>query len=134
MSTRCATIGSVGGDIVWRDKITEGVSQAALDNVFRLLTDSVRAAPLEVRSDAEVKLSSLKQESAKGKKADDVFARLVDGLVGLVPAAACAVVSAFATPLLAGIAGSATSVVLDKLKGKQSGVAPHVLCAQRYWI
>jgi len=47
-----------------------------------------------------------------------VIAKLVDGLVGLVPAATSAVVSAFATPILAGIAGPVTGFVLDKLRGK----------------
>jgi hypothetical protein len=54
----------------------------------------------------------------KGKNADDgVMAKLLDGLVGLVPAAATAVGSAFATPILGGIAGPVTSFVLDKLRG-----------------
>jgi hypothetical protein len=47
-----------------------------------------------------------------------VIAKLVDGLVGLVPGATSAVVSAFTTPLLAGIAGPVTGFVLDKLRSK----------------
>jgi hypothetical protein len=36
----------------------------------------------------------------------------------VLPAATSAVVSAFATPILGGIAGPVTSFVLDKLRGK----------------
>jgi hypothetical protein len=43
----------------------------------------------------------LKQEVVKAKDASDgVIGKLVDGLVGLVPGAATAVVSTFATPIL----------------------------------
>jgi hypothetical protein len=57
-------------------------------------------------------VEELKKEAAKGKSAtDSVMAKLVDGIVGLVP-------GAFGTPLLAGIAGPATQYVLDKIQGK----------------
>jgi hypothetical protein len=112
------TIGSVGGDIVGRDKIVGAPSTAALDNVLRPLTEAIAAAPVEVRADAEAKLSALKQETGNGKQANDrTIAKLVDGLVGLVPSATTAVVSAFATPILGGIAGPITGFVLDKLRG-----------------
>jgi hypothetical protein len=113
------TVGTVGGDIVGRDKITGAPSAAVLDSALRPVRDAIAAAPAEARREAEAKLAALKQEAAKGKHADDgVIAKLIDGLVGLVPAAATAVVSAFGTPLLGGIAGPVTSFVLDKLKGK----------------
>jgi hypothetical protein len=112
-------VGSVGGDIVGRDKITGAPSAAALDDALRPLVEAVKSAPAEARPEAEAKLAALKQEAAKGEKADDgIMAKLVDGLVGLVPAAASAVVSAFATPILGGIAGPVTGFVLDKLRGK----------------
>jgi hypothetical protein len=64
-------------------------------------------------------LADLKQEAAKGKGANDgAVARLVEGLVGLVPAAASAEVSAFATPILGAAVGPVTSFVLEKLRGK----------------
>ena len=44
------------------------------------------------------------------------MAKLIDGIVGLAPAAVSAVVSAFATPILGGVAGPATKYVLDKLR------------------
>jgi hypothetical protein len=112
-------VGSVGGDIVGRDKIVGLPSLAALDGALRPLIEAIGAAPAEKRADAEAKLAALKQEAAKGKDANDsVMAKLVDGLVGLVPGTASAVVSAFATPILGGIAGPVTSFVLDKLRGK----------------
>jgi hypothetical protein len=72
-----------------------------------------------VRSQAEEKLAALRQETGKGQQANDsTIAKLVDGLVALVPAAASTVVSAFATPILGGITGPVTDFVLDKLRGK----------------
>ena len=113
------TVGNVGGDIVGRDKITGAPSAADLDRALRPLIEAVGAAPADVRPEAEAKLGELRKEAAKGQDADDgVIAKLVDGLVGLVPGAASAVVSAFATPLLGAIAGPVTGFVLDKLKGK----------------
>jgi len=113
------SIGSVGGDIVGRDKIVGAPSAADLDSALRALAEAIKAAPAEKRDEAEAKLAALKQEAGKGKDANDgVMAKLVDGLVGLVPAATTAVVSAFATPILGGIAGPVTGFVLDKLRGK----------------
>ncbi len=72
-------------------------------------------------SDAGGNLSTLTgrrrgTEAAKADKADDGrVARLIDGLVDLVPAAIGAVTSIFATPLLGNAAGTATRFVLDKL-------------------
>lgn len=111
-------VGSVGGDIVGRDKITGAPSPAALEAALRPLIEAIAAAPAEVRGEAQAKTDALKQEAAKGKSANDsVVAKLVDGLVGLVPGAASVVVSAFATPILGGIAGPVTGFVLDKLRG-----------------
>ena len=113
------TVGDVGGDIIGRDKISGVPSAVELDDALRPLIKAVEAAPADVRPEAEAKLGELKQEAAKGKDADDgVIAKLVDGLVGLVPGAVTAVVSAFATPLLGAIAGPVTGFVLGKLKGK----------------
>jgi integral membrane sensor domain MASE1 len=44
------------------------------------------------------------------------MAKLVDGLVGLVPGAVSAVTSAFASPLLAAVVGPVTRFVLGRLK------------------
>jgi len=113
------SVGSIGGDIVGRDKITGAPSAAELDSALRPLVDAVGAIPAEKQAEAEAKLSALRQEAVKGKDADDgVVAKLVDGFVALVPAAAGAVVSAFATPILGAIVGPVTGFVLDKLRGK----------------
>jgi hypothetical protein len=107
-------IGNIGGDIVGGDKIVQTVMPLMVDAAFRPLDDALKGAPPE----AAAKLAALKTEAAKGKEADDgVVAKLVDGLVGLVPGAASAIVSAFGTPILGGIAGPVTKFVLDKLKG-----------------
>jgi hypothetical protein len=112
-------VGSVGGDIVGRDKITGVPSPAALDGALHPVTEAIGTAPAEARAEAQAKLAALKQEAAKGKDANDgVIAKLVDGLVELVPAAASAVVSAFATPILGGMVGPVTGFILDKLRGK----------------
>ncbi len=108
-------IGTVEGYIVGGDKIVQTYSPIVLETAFRPLDDALKGAP----PDAAAKLAALKTEAAKGTNADDgVVATLVNGLVGLVPAAASAVVSAFGTPILAGIAGPVTKIVLDKLKGE----------------
>ena len=111
-------VGTVGGDIVGRDKIIGAPSAAELESALRPLIEAVQAAPVEDQAEVEAKLAALKQEAAKGKHADDgVMAKLVDGLVGLVPSATSAVVSAFATPILGGLIGPVTKFVLDKLRG-----------------
>jgi hypothetical protein len=112
------TIGAVHGDLVGRDKIVGAPSAAELDRALKPLIDAVSAEPSGKRLEAEAKLAVLKQEAAKGEKANDrTIADLVDGLVKLVPGAVSAVVSAFATPILGAVAGPATSFVLDKLRG-----------------
>jgi len=113
------SVGSVGGDIVGRDKIVGTPSAAALDEVLRPVLEAIRGAPPQVNPEAEAKLAALQQEAGKGENANDrTLADLVDGLVKLVPAAVSAVVSVFATPILGGVAGPVTNFVLDKLRGK----------------
>ena len=112
-------VGSVGGDIVGHDKIVGVPSAAAVDEALRPVPEAIKVAPPQVQSEAETKLDALKEETAKGKDAnDDMIAKLVDGFVGLVPGAASAVISAFATPILGGIVGPVTSFVLGKLHDK----------------
>jgi hypothetical protein len=111
---------TVGGDIVGRDKIVgTQISNVQLEQIFRPLTEAVRSAPPAVRQEAAQKVEELKKEAAKGRSAtDSVTAKLVDGIVGLVPSAVSAITGAFGTPLLAGIAGPATKYVLNKIQGK----------------
>jgi hypothetical protein len=117
----CGSVGFVGGDIVGGDKITGAPSAAAIDGALRPLRKALGTAPAETRAEAEAKVEALGKEAAKGQGANDgAIAKLVDGLVGLVPSGASAVVSAFASPILGGIAGPVTSFVLDKLRGSSS--------------
>jgi hypothetical protein len=114
------TVTTGGGDIVGRDKVVnQGSSRQQLEAVLRPLSEAINSAPAEKRPEALAKLEELKQEASKGEKRDDsVIAKLVDALVGLVPSAASAVVSAFGTPILGAIAGPVTKLVLDKIKGE----------------
>jgi hypothetical protein len=111
---------TVGGDIVGRDKkVGTEISRVQLDQILRPVEDAIRSVPPANQPQAMQKLEELKNEVAKGKDAKDgVVAKLVDGLAGLLPGAVSAVVGAFATPLLGGIAGPATKYVLDKIQGK----------------
>ena len=108
-------IGSVGGDIIGDSKIVY-----ALDEVLLPVLNAIKSAPPEVRPEAEAKLAALKQEVARGKDANKgVMGKLVDELVQLVPAAASAVGTAFATPLLGALVGPATKFLLDKFRSNK---------------
>jgi integral membrane sensor domain MASE1 len=112
------TLNTGGGDIVGRDKFVNQASSRELEEALRPLTEAINVAPQEKRAEALVKLDELKKEAEKGEKRDDgVVAKLVDQLVGLVPSAARAVVSAFGTPILGAIAGPVTKFVLGKIRG-----------------
>lgn len=110
---------SAGGDFVGRDKITQGLSGQALESLFAPLLEAIAAqAPPASQPAAIEQAKQLQAEVAKGKHAEDgKVAKLVEGLVGLVPAAIGTVVSTFASPILGGVAGPVTKYVLDKLKG-----------------
>jgi len=113
------TVGSVAGDIVGRDKIAGAPSTAELEHALGPLAAAIVAAPDETGLKAKAMLAELKQEAAKGERANDgVIARLVDGIVDLLPGAASTVISAFASPILGGIVGPVTGFVLDKLRAK----------------
>lgn len=126
----------VGGDKVGGDKTTTGnvsgtgiaigrgaqsnvnqVSSAAdLAKLFAPILQAVQSAAPEKREEAVTTAQALQQEAAKGKQEDDsVMAGLIEDLVGLVPGAVSAVVSAFASPILAGVVGPATRYVLRKM-------------------
>ena len=90
-----------------------------LDNIFGPIEQAIKAAAPAQSAPAAEKLRALKQEAAKGANADDsVIAKLVEGLIELVPSALAALVGAFANPILEGIAGPVTKYVLDKIQGK----------------
>jgi hypothetical protein len=118
------TINTGGGHVVGGNttiNTTTTWSPTEIRNTWQPIDDAIRTAPPEKRTEAAAKLEDLKKEVAKGDKAEDnTMAKLVKGLVGLVPSAVSAVVSAFATPILGAIAGPVTKFVLDELgKGEK---------------
>jgi hypothetical protein len=110
-----------GANIAGRDlniSETTGLSAQDLSQLFLPLLDAIQEAPPEKQPEAMQKAEELQQELAKGEKADDNrVAKLVDGLVNLVPGAVSAVGAIFAQPVLAGLAGPVTRFVLEKLLG-----------------
>jgi hypothetical protein len=115
-------VGTVYGDIVGANKTTTTTTQIStvslVNPTLRPIADMVEQAPAEVKPDAQKKLATLDEEVAKGSKAQDsVVAGLLQDIVGLIPKAAGAVVSAFASPILGAIAGPATKYVIDRFRG-----------------
>jgi hypothetical protein len=112
----------IGGDVVGRDKITNvttGLSSEQINQLFVPLINALRTTSPEKQNEAVQKAEELKKEVAKGKEANDgVMAKIVDGLVVLVPSAVGALVGVFASPILSELAGPLTQYVLDKIQGK----------------
>ena len=98
--------------------VMQGISPNDLESLFApLLAAVVQNAHADQLAAAVQQVQEIKAEVAKGTGAkDDKIAKVVDGLVGMVPKAVGAIISTFATPLLKGIAGPVTKFVLDKLK------------------
>jgi hypothetical protein len=110
---------SAGGNVIGRDQIiTEGVAARDLESLFApLLALVAEQAPSDKRAAAVQQVQELKTEVAKREQAEDSkIATIVDGLAGLVPKAVGAIVSTFAMPILAGIAGPVTKFVLNRLQ------------------
>ncbi|MGA8090513.1 MAG: hypothetical protein WCA10_24775 [Terracidiphilus sp.] len=109
-----------GDQIVYGDQnFTQEISRQTLDSLFHPLSGLVRSAPVQVQAEAAEKVNQLKTEVAKGKQRDDnLTAKLIEGIVGLVPSAVSTIASAFGTPILGGLVGPATKYVLDKIQGK----------------
>jgi hypothetical protein len=115
-------VGTIGGDLIGGNKITTTASEGPKINIRHSglcpVAEIVERAPAGAKGDAQKKLAALDQEVSKGKTAQDsVVAGLLQDIVGLVPKAAAAVVSAFASSILAAIAGPATKYVIDRLRG-----------------
>lgn len=113
------TINTGGGHVVGGNMtVTTNTTYSPIEihNTWQPVAEAIRAASPDRRAAAEAKLEDLKKEVANGNKAEDgTIARLVKGLVGLVPSAVSAIVGAFATPILGGVAGPVTKFVLDEL-------------------
>lgn len=111
---------TAGRDFIGRDRyssVTQGIAARDMEALFASLLAVVaqRTAP-DKQAEAIQQVQELKTEVAKGQQADDgKIAKIVDGLVAMVPGAVGSVVSMFATPLLGGIAGPVTKYVLGKL-------------------
>ena len=107
-------------NIAGRDIVVDTqISTSQLSQIFQPVTEAIRIAPSDKQPEAIEKLESLKQEVAKGNSADQtVITKLVDGIVDLVPSALKSLASAFATPLLTGVAGPVTQFLLKKLLGQ----------------
>ena len=109
----------VGGDFVGGNKVVHGLGGTdvaatleALRSVLAQHAPSPEAARL-----AAGNLDALKAEAAKpaAERNDGVMAHLLKGLADLVPDAIGAVAGAFASPVLARLAGPATQAVLRLL-------------------
>jgi hypothetical protein len=97
---------------------TRGITADEFNRYFAPLMQSIQSVPPEKRQEAEEKVEALKAELAQGEKVNDSrLAGLIDGLVALVPSAVQTVVSIFANPILAGLAGPVTKSVLERLTG-----------------
>ena len=104
--------------IVGGNKTTQ-ISCVEIDRIFKPITDAVSEAPPDKQAAAVETLDALKEETAKGPHASDSrMAKLIDGLVALVPGAVSAVVSTFATPALGAPTGPVTAFVLERIHGR----------------
>jgi hypothetical protein len=118
IDNKLGTITTGGGDVFTGNKTTTTTyyAPAEIHNAWQPIADTIRTAPPEKQAEAAAKLDDLKKEAAKGEKAEDTtIAKLVKGLVALVPSAVSAVVSTFSTPILGGVAGPVTKFVLNEL-------------------
>lgn len=114
-----------GGAFVGRDRVTttttihSGLSGDDLESLFTvLLAEVLRQASPARQAEAAGQVRALKAEAGKGKDADDgVLARIVNGLADLVPGAVGELAGLFASPVLQGIAGPVTKIILEELKG-----------------
>jgi hypothetical protein len=120
------TMNTGGGSVVGRDMTinTTTSTTSKMQIAFQPIADAVKEAAPAMRPAADATLVGLRQEVEKAEKGerahDSVMAGLVKGLVGLVPSAVSAVVSAFANPVLGAIAGPATRSLLSELgKGQK---------------
>jgi PPE-repeat protein len=132
----------VQGDAVQGDKITvgdvsgigiaigrrasasvqQGPSSAELVQALAPVVEAIQrtAADAAAQATAMQAIADLERELARGKGADDArVAGILDGLADLIPGAVAAVVGAFATPLLSGMAGPVTQYVLGQLRRRQ---------------
>jgi hypothetical protein len=91
-----------------------GMSTDEFDRLFHSLIESIQQAPPEKQPEAIAKAQELKEELAKGEKADDaLMARLLDGLLQLAPQAIGAAVSLL-NPIVGQLAKPLTKAILAR--------------------
>lgn len=105
------------GDYVAGNKVVGGGDPSAPWAALLAEVQRRAAAADQALAAEHVQALQVAADAGPAMADDSRLARLVNGLVGLVPGAVGAVVGAFASPLLAGLAGPATEAVLKKLKG-----------------
>jgi hypothetical protein len=137
--------GNKAGDIVGGDKITgdktttgsisgstgiaigrgsnlivntqQGIPTEQLNALFAPLLQQAQQAPPEQQTILLNKVNQLKEETAKGEKAEDeAVAGLVQDIVDIVPSAVGAITGLFTNSIIAKSAGAATKFVLSRLK------------------
>lgn len=121
------TVGDVGGTGVAigrqaRAAVQTGISGDELARALAPVVEAIKTASADAAAQAagQQLVAELQQELAKGKAADDKrVASILDGLANLVPGAVAAIVGAFGTPRLAGVAGPVTEFALGQLKRRQ---------------
>lgn len=87
-----------------------------LDKLFQPLKEQVQTVPADKQQQAEAQVQELHSELSKGRNANtDRLNKIIDGLVEMVPSALSAIVSMFASPILATLVGPATKLVLDRI-------------------
>lgn len=100
--------------------VNRGLSKTELeqlDKLFHPFKEQLKEiAPPDKQAQVEEKAEELHAELSKGQSANsERLNKIVDSLVTLVPGALSSVVSMFATPILGGLVGPATKVVLDHI-------------------
>jgi hypothetical protein len=101
--------------------VTTGIDAAALGAALTPVAEAVRQSGADAATQAQAMqmIDELKQELSKGKDKsnDGQVANVLKGLTDLVPGAVSAVVSAFATPVIGGLAGPVAKFFLDSVLG-----------------
>jgi hypothetical protein len=88
-----------------------------LDTLFQPFREQLKqVTPQDKQEQVEEKVEELHTELSKGQGANgERLNKIIDSLVELVPGALSSVVSMFATPVLGGLVGPVTKLVLDHI-------------------
>lgn len=124
LAERAAQADDVEGSIVTGDHnivagrdATAGLTAPELNALFAPIMAAIAAAPAGTQTAAAGIVADLQAEVEKGKAANDgLMAGLIRGLVAIVPGTVAGLVTAFAHPVLAGLASPATQVILNSIR------------------